>query len=485
MISSTLIIISVLALISIILLIMLMQSRKTAQEYKQEALQHVEKSQHESTLVQKHAQQTLGESDFLKTLIACERIMTHATSSSTMLDEICHTLCDESIFKVVWAGFVKDDTHEVPISWFCDHAEPRFLHSGFHTRLDPSDPYANGPTSEAILTGQDVLIENALKDVRFAEWNSRAKFSGIASVISLPFLPGEGLRPFGALTLYSTNTLTAEESMITHLHDLVNSMARRILHLNKEQRNRKELNFTTNRSQTFQQVLDAVPASIYWKDSRLRYEGCNRTYLEYRGLKHFNDLLGKTDQELGWYNNNSTQTLEEINIIAKNEGIANRMENDGKNWLLANKRPFHASSSEERGIIGVYIDMTQQYNRILDLERHEKHYRELIENLPNVAVQGFDQDRRVTYWNHSSAKLFGYSKEEVMGKKIEELLYPSEIRDRFIALIDTWLTQNRPIKPMVDTLIHKDGSPVKVHSSLLLIDRNTPNPIFFSVTHSV
>ena len=478
-------IIAVLILTLLTLIILLIQQRKMSQHSQNEHNLHIEALEQQSTSMRKFEEQTLETSDFLKSMISCERIMTHATSSSTMLDEICHRLCEETSFKVAWAGFVKESSSEVPISCFCDQAEPRFLHSGFQTLINASEPYANGPTSEAILTGQDILIENTLSDVRFAEWQSRAKFSGIVSAVAMPFIPGEGLRPFGALTLYSVEPLNTDNSILPHLRALVDSLTRRMMHLNQEQRNQKELHFTSNRSHVFQQVLDTVPASIFWKDARLRYEGCNRTYLEYRKLSHFNDLLGKTDQELGWYDNNSPQILEEINIISKNESIVNRIENDGKNWLLANKRPFNISTEEERGVIGVYIDITQQHNRILDLERHEKHYRELIENLPNVAVQGFDQNRHITYWNSSSTQLFGYAKQEVLGKKIEELLYPQEIRDRFIALIDTWLTQNRPIKPMVETLLHKDGSNVKVHSSLILIDRNTPNPIFFSITHRV
>ena len=38
-----------------------------------------------------------------------------------------------------------------------------------------------------------------------------------------------------------------------------------------------------------------------------------------------------------------------------------------------------------------------------------------------------DLDHRITYWNDTAEKLFGWSAEEVIGRKVREFLYPNEI----------------------------------------------------------
>lgn len=42
----------------------------------------------------------------------------------------------------------------------------------------------------------------------------------------------------------------------------------------------------------------------------------------------------------------------------------------------------------------------------------EQQFRALLESLPKVAVQGYDRDRRVIYWNEGSTRLYGYTAEE-------------------------------------------------------------------------
>ncbi|HEC05438.1 MAG TPA: GAF domain-containing protein [Thiolapillus brandeum] len=58
----------------------------------------------------------------------------------------------------------------------------------------------------------------------------------------------------------------------------------------------------------------------------------------------------------------------------------------------------------------------------------EARFKQLIDALPNVAVQGYDQAHRVIYWNKSSEVLYGYSSEEAAGRCLEELIIPNPCR---------------------------------------------------------
>ncbi|KKN13028.1 hypothetical protein LCGC14_1010580 [marine sediment metagenome] len=85
-----------------------------------------------------------------------------------------------------------------------------------------------------------------------------------------------------------------------------------------------------------------------------------------------------------------------------------------------------------------------------------------------ISVQGYDEDRRVTYWNTGSELLYGYTKEEALGQRLEELIAPENMRDTIISAHRKWLDQGIEIPASELTLRHKSGEDVIVFSSHVL-----------------
>jgi len=405
-----------------------------------------------------------------------DAIQTHA-----MLDQICNALCDHEDFQVAWIGFVGANSTKIPISYFRDIAEPRFLSNDFETLLDPSDPYTNGPSAQAVLTGKSVIIENTQTDLRFSKWQSRAKFSQIASVIALPLMALEANRPIGVLTLCSSRAYSYSSPEILRLEAMSERLSRRIIRLNTEIKERRERESAVMNLRVLQQVMDTVPANIFWKDRELRYQGANRSFLECHALTSLEQIVDKSDIDLGWESANSPVLAQELQIMKSATPVVNHFDHYKNRWLLSNKVPLLSSGGEPQGVIGVHVDMTERHNKVLTLERHEKHFRELLENLPDVAIVGFDKERRIIYWNHQCEAMFGYHKNEALGQKIDTLLYPEDVQPTFVARVDSWLTQNHPIPPSVSDLRTKSKMHIKVHIGHLLLDRRSKNPEFFSI----
>ena len=69
--------------------------------------------------------------------------------------------------------------------------------------------------------------------------------------------------------------------------------------------------------------------------------------------------------------------------------------------------------------------------RTVELTRSEAQLRSTLENTPNVAVQWYDKDGRVTYWNKASEKLFGWKAEEALGKNLDSLFFTQAAGDEF------------------------------------------------------
>lgn len=111
----------------------------------------------------------------------------------------------------------------------------------------------------------------------------------------------------------------------------------------------------------------------------------------------------------------------------------------------------------------------------------EHRFRALLESLPKVAVQGYDQDRRVIYWNEGSTRLYGYTAEEAEGELLEDLIIPAFMRQGVIQAHSTWIQKGVAIPADELELKHKSGELVSVFSQHLMLNEHTDSPLMFCV----
>ncbi len=88
-----------------------------------------------------------------------------------------------------------------------------------------------------------------------------------------------------------------------------------------------------------------------------------------------------------------------------------------------------------------------------------------LDNMQHIAVQGYNAQRRIIYWNHASEQLYGYRAEEALGQALEDLIIPESIRQQVIEAVDNWVINGTPVPTGSLILQHKNGSPVPVLSS--------------------
>jgi PAS domain S-box-containing protein len=99
------------------------------------------------------------------------------------------------------------------------------------------------------------------------------------------------------------------------------------------------------------------------------------------------------------------------------------------------------------------------------LRASEVRFRTLFEDTPGIAVQGYDAGRRVIFWNRASERLYGYARDEALGRQLEDLIIPEEMREAVVAAVNGWIAGGPPIPAAELVLRHKDGSAVQVFST--------------------
>src|SRR5690606_10243135 len=92
-----------------------------------------------------------------------------------------------------------------------------------------------------------------------------------------------------------------------------------------------------------------------------------------------------------------------------------------------------------------------------ELAASEQRFRTLFEFTPAVAVQGFDRNCRVLFWNRASEALYGWSAREAEGRDIAELIVPPEQREAFRKAVRDWADEGTPVPAAELDLRHRDG----------------------------
>ena len=113
-----------------------------------------------------------------------------------------------------------------------------------------------------------------------------------------------------------------------------------------------------------------------------------------------------------------------------------------------------------------------------ELQDSVQRFRNIIGEISEFAIQGYDEGRLVTFWNRASEKLYGYTEAEVLGRRLEDLIIPEAMRQDFVSRHHHWLATGEPIPSGEITLIDKDGRDVPVFASQVLLETGGRREMF-------
>ncbi|WP_418647335.1 putative bifunctional diguanylate cyclase/phosphodiesterase [Thauera butanivorans] len=209
-----------------------------------------------------------------------------------------------------------------------------------------------------------------------------------------------------------------------------------------------------NLATRLRRMLESLDDLIFVFDDRLRF--ADAYYPDHSAQlmppEHF---MGRTADEMGMPAEIG-RALERVRDECSTQPIDYALDmKGGRFWYSAKLSPMTDENGKFVGVIAVVRDIT-------GLKSSEQRFRRLFEDLNNVAVQGYDADRRVVFWNTASEALYGYSREEALGRRFEELIIPPAFRDEAIRMHDDWVVKDKPIPSGELELLHRDGELIPV-----------------------
>lgn len=105
-----------------------------------------------------------------------------------------------------------------------------------------------------------------------------------------------------------------------------------------------------------------------------------------------------------------------------------------------------------------------------EMIRNDKQIFTIFNSTPNVAIQGYDENGIITFWNNASEKLYGFECEDALGKSVGKLIFDQNEAEKLVAILKQINRTNSLFGPTEWTIRHKNGQEKTVSSTLFRID---------------
>lgn len=176
-------------------------------------------------------------------------------------------------------------------------------------------------------------------------------------------------------------------------------------------------------------LIEAIPASIYFKDKEGRNLVVNKAYEELVGRKR-KDIIGKIDNELlpRILGQQCIKSDRKVLINGKvYHGEEKHLRQNGEiSFFDTVKSPIFDEHGDIVGLVGISSDITNRKKTEEALEKSQEQYRDLVEKA-GIAILIDDNDGNFQYVNERYAKLFGYTEEEMRSKSIRDVVFSEDL----------------------------------------------------------
>src|SRR5208337_1570152 len=172
-------------------------------------------------------------------------------------------------------------------------------------------------------------------------------------------------------------------------------------------------------------ITEGTPDAVFVKDLEGRYLMINSAGARFLGLTP-PEVVGKTDAEV--FVPEVGRAIWERDCRVLQSGQTNTYEEFGTaagvtRLYLATKGPLRDPGGKVIGLLGICHDITDRKRAEEAIRQSQEKLRMHIESTP-LAVVEWDLEFRVAAWNRSAERIFGYSRDEAMGRHADFIVPP-------------------------------------------------------------
>ncbi|HUP28983.1 MAG TPA: CHASE domain-containing protein, partial [Usitatibacter sp.] len=222
---------------------------------------------------------------------------------------------------------------------------------------------------------------------------------------------------------------------------------------------RTQLSFT-------QQLIEAIPNPVFFKDAAGRYLGCNEAFESYAGVPR-EELIGKTVFDILPQDLADRSQLADAQLFGRpgthayeaNVAVARGA---SRRDVIVNKATFYDASGAVAGLVGVVVDITQRKQLEAVTAETNERLRAVIEAAP-LAIIARDLESVIRMWNPAAERMFGWAEEEVL--ETGTSIVPERLREE-TAVLRKRAQQGETIWIEDTQRVHRDGHLIDVSMSI-------------------
>jgi len=114
-----------------------------------------------------------------------------------------------------------------------------------------------------------------------------------------------------------------------------------------------------------QSIIDTAPMRVFWKDSELRYLGCNPAFAADAGFATPAEIVGKDDFAMAWSDQAELYRADDLAVMRLGVPKLSYEEpqtdpSGSAKWLRTSKVPLRGHDDQIIGILGIYEDVSER-----------------------------------------------------------------------------------------------------------------------------
>ncbi len=183
-----------------------------------------------------------------------------------------------------------------------------------------------------------------------------------------------------------------------------------------------------------QAVLENVPSRIFWKDRDLRYLGSNTRFAKDAGHARPDELIGKTDFEMGWKDQAELYRSDDRAVMAsgvpKPDIEEPQTTPDGSTiWLRTSKVPLRDNENRIIGVLGLYDDITERKRAAQELRESELRFKQMAESINDVFFLQNPEGSQIYYVSPAYEQVWGRTCESLYANAMSwaESIHPDDL----------------------------------------------------------
>ena len=189
-----------------------------------------------------------------------------------------------------------------------------------------------------------------------------------------------------------------------------------ITRLRSEEARRHQLYF-------LQELIDAIPNPVYFKDTQGVFQGCNSAYERFGGLSR-EELIGKTVHDILPPDAATLLEQRDRKLLASpgTQVFETHTYTDLDDYrdVIFNKATFSNIDGSVGGIVGVISDITERKRTEEALRMSEQNLQIIFDSIPGLVFYK-DKENRIVRANKIFCEATGMSEAEIIGRPLSEI----------------------------------------------------------------